>query len=202
MISTLHPCAAAQGNLALLMATNPEYWEQRYQAQDMGWEKGEPSPGLVDFLAAHPELPRATVVVPGCGTGHDVRAFAGAGFTAEGIDLAPSAIKLAQAKTRQAGLAARFRLADFLHDPPPNKFDWLFEHTLFCAIKPHERDDYVRAVDQWLAPAGNYLAVNYLVPPDREGPPFPTTRAEQIQRFSPRFDLVAEWTPRSFASRI
>ena len=48
-----------------------DYWEARYQSQDMPWEKGAPSPGLVDFLAAHPELPRGTVCVPGCGTGHD-----------------------------------------------------------------------------------------------------------------------------------
>ena len=57
-------------------------WESKYQAGDMPWEKGEASPGLVDFLAAHPELPRGTVCVPGCGTGHDVRAWAQAGFAA------------------------------------------------------------------------------------------------------------------------
>src|SRR6266542_6168987 len=57
-------------------------WEARYQSGDMPWEKGEPSPGLVDFLGAQPELRRGTVVVPGCGTGHDVRAWSAAGFTA------------------------------------------------------------------------------------------------------------------------
>ena len=176
-------------------------WEERYQTQDMPWEKGEPSPGLVDFLAAHPDLPQGSVAVPGCGTGHDVRAWAAAGFAASGFDLAPTAIAQAEARTRAAGLTARFQLADFLHDTPPVKFDWLFEHTLFCAIKPIERDEYVRAVERWLAPRGNYLAVSYLVPPDREGPPFPTTREEQWQRFSPKFDLVAEWVPRSFSNR-
>ena len=35
-----------------------DYWEARYQTGDMPWEKGAPSPGLVDFLAAHPDLPR------------------------------------------------------------------------------------------------------------------------------------------------
>ena len=50
-----------------------DYWEARYQSGDMPWEKGAPSPGLVDFLAAHPDLARGTVCVPGCGTGHDVR---------------------------------------------------------------------------------------------------------------------------------
>lgn len=86
------------------------YWEARYQTGDMSWEKGAPSPGLVDFLASHPELgggdapvasasivklrqktqatatrasrPPSTVCVPGCGTGHDVRAWAQAGFDA------------------------------------------------------------------------------------------------------------------------
>jgi len=48
-----------------------DYWEQRYLAEDMPWEKGAPSPGLVDFLAAHRDLTGQTVCVPGCGTGHD-----------------------------------------------------------------------------------------------------------------------------------
>jgi len=55
---------------------------------------------------------------------------------------------------------------------------------------------------RWLKPDGIYLAVNYLVPDDRgEGPPFTTTRDEQWQRFSPHFDLLAEWTPRSYPNR-
>lgn len=177
-----------------------DYWEQRYQAQDMPWEKGAPSPGLVDFLAAHPDLKRGTVCVPGCGTGHDVREFAKAGFTAFGFDLAPSAISQAEENTKAAGLTAKFQLADFLRDEPVQKFDWLFEHTLFCAIQPSERDDYVRAVLRWLKPGGNYLAVSYLdCGPD--GPPWPTTRAEQLERFSPHLDLLADWTPRSYPNR-
>ena len=103
-------------------------------------------------------------------------------------------------KTKAAGLTAKFQLADFLRDEPPQKFDWLFEHTLFCAIQPSERDDYVRAVLRWLKPGGNYLAVNYFdCGPD--GPPWPTTRAEQLERFSPHFDLLADWTPRSYPNR-
>jgi SAM-dependent methyltransferase len=177
-----------------------DYWEHRYQTKDMSWDKGEPAPGLVDFLAAHPELKRGSVAVPGCGTGHDVRAFAAAGFAACGFDIAPSAISLAEARTKAAGLTAKFTLADFLHDEPPQKFDWLFEHTLFCAIQPSERDDYVRAVLKWLKPGGNYVAVNYF-DCDPDGPPFPTTRAEQVARFAPHLELVADWTPRSYPNR-
>jgi cyclopropane fatty-acyl-phospholipid synthase-like methyltransferase len=175
-------------------------WEGRYQSGDMPWEKGEASPGLVDFLAAHPELPRGAVCVPGCGTGHDVRAWARAGFDATGLDLAPSAIRLAKERTAAAGLAAQFRQSDFLRDQPPMLFDWVFEHTLFCAIDPAERETYVHAAARWLQPGGQYLAVNYLIP-DTDGPPFGTTRDEVLQRFTPGFELLQEWVPRSYPNR-
>src|SRR5438093_7230836 len=101
-------------------------WEARYQAGDMPWEKGEASPGLLDFLAAHADLPRGSVAVPGCGTGHDARAWAQAGFETWGFDLAPSAIRLSRERTKALGLAVSFVQADFLGDPPPISFDWLF----------------------------------------------------------------------------
>lgn len=175
-------------------------WEARYQSGDMPWEKGEASPGLVDFLHAHPKLVRGTVCVPGCGTGHDVRAWAQAGFDAHGFDIAPSAIRLGEEKTRVAGLTAHFRLADFLTAAPPRQFDWLFEHTLYCAIDPSRRGDYAQAVLRWLRPGGQFLAVHYLIP-DEDGPPFGTTRDEVVSRFSPWFDLLEEWVPRSYPNR-
>jgi methyl halide transferase len=176
-------------------------WEARYQSGDMPWEKDAPSPGLVDFLAAHPDLPRGTVCVPGCGTGHDVREFAKAGFTTFGFDIAPSAIQLAAGKTKAAGITAQFQLADFLRDDPPQLFDLIFEHTLFCAIQPEERDDYIRAVRRWLKPDGQYLAVNYMIVENAEGPPFPVTRNELWRRFSPHLELVSDWIPRSYPNR-
>jgi methyl halide transferase len=179
---------------------NEKYWEDRYQANDMPWEKGEASPGLVDFLASHPELKRGTVCVPGCGTGHDVRAWARAGFDGFGYDISPSAILLAKERTSAASLTAQFARADFLKDPAPFLFDWVFEHTLFCAIDPRDRDDYLRAVLRWLRPEGNYLAVNYLIS-DQDGPPFGTTRDELVARFSPHFDLLSDWVPRSYPNR-
>jgi len=178
-----------------------EYWETRYRTQDMPWEKGAPSPGLVDFLLAHPELPQGTVCVPGCGTGHDVRAWAQAGFAAFGFDIAPTAVRLAAETTRSAGLAVEFQIADFLKSEPPRRFDWVFEHTLFCAIQPEERDAYGQALLRWLKPDGHYLSVNYFIP-DKDGPPFGTTREEIWRRFSSRFELIEEWVPRSYPNRV
>lgn len=180
---------------------NRDYWEARYQSGDVRWEKGAPAPGLVDFLAAHSELPRGSVCVPGCGTGHDARAWANAGFAAWGVDIAPSAIRLAKERTRRTAWSPQFLLADFLHDDPPQQFDWVFEHTLFCAIAPADRETYVAALSRWLSPSGQYLAVSYLLC-DPGKPPFPTTRQEQWDRFSPGFHLLQEWAPRSYPERV
>ena len=176
-------------------------WEKRYQSDDTPWEKGEPSPGLVDFLKQRPGPQKVkTVCVPGCGTGHDVRAWAAAGFSATGLDLAPSAIRLARAKTKAARLDALFLRKNFLTSDPPRRFDLLFEHTLFCAIDPAARELYVQAVRRWLKPAGHFLAVFYLIK-DKDGPPFGATRDELCQRFLPYFELTGEWVPRSYPNR-
>jgi cyclopropane fatty-acyl-phospholipid synthase-like methyltransferase len=175
-------------------------WEAHYQSGETPWEKGGPAPGLADFLAAHPELPRGAVAVPGCGTGHDVREWARAGFEASGFDLAPSAIRLSGIRTVEAGLKARFARCDFLVDPPPQRFDWLFEHTLFCAIEPGRRDDYMQAVLRWLKPDGQCLAIHYMLR-GNDGPPFGVTQEELIERFSPHFELMQGWIPRSYSNR-
>jgi len=179
---------------------NPEDWEQKYRADEAHWDHGAPSPGLVDFLHKHPELPKGRVAVPGCGTGHDVRAWAQFGFQAHGFDIAPTAVRRAESQTMAAGLKAAFTSGDFLKEPPPDDFDYLWEHTLFCAIPPAQRDQYVQAVLRWLKPGGIYLAVNYIVC-DPDGPPWPVTPRELWQRFTPRFHLIDQWVPRSYPNR-
>ena len=179
---------------------HPSYWENRYQTGETNWEKGAPAPPLVDFLLAHPGVPRGRVVVPGCGTGHDVRELARAGFTATGLDFAASAISLAKERTDSTDLRTNFRQCDFLRETPREQFDWVFEHTLFCAIPPASRDDYVRALLRWLKPGGYYLAVNYMVC-DPDGPPWAVTREEILGRLEPHFELLEDYLPRSYANR-
>jgi SAM-dependent methyltransferase len=178
----------------------PHEWEEKYRTGDAHWDHGAASPGLVEFLCEHRELPKGRVAVPGCGTGHDVRAWAGAGFEAYGFDIAPTAVRLAAERTRSDGLTAWFRWADFLADSPSEPFDYVWEHTLFCALHPSQRERYVEALIRWLKPGGTYLAVNYIVC-DPQGPPWPVTACELWQRFRPGFHLLDQWVPRSYPNR-
>lgn len=174
-------------------------WENCYQIGDTHWDKGEPSPGLADWLDEHPDLPKGTVVVPGCGFGHDVRAWAEAGYDACGYDLAESAVAGAREQT-PSELSTRFGLGDFLADEPTELFDWVWEHTFYCAIHPDRRDDHKEAVKRWLKPGGEFLAVHYFIEND-EPPPYGTDRDEVIARFGDDFELVDDWVPRSYPNR-
>lgn len=180
---------------------NAADWESRYASGETPWEKGAGSPGLDDFLHQHPQLPRGRVLVPGCGTGHDARLWARHGFEVTGLDLAPSAVRLAELRTREAGLTASFQTSDFLHDPAGMPVDWIFEHTLFCAIQPADRDLYVPALLRWLAPGGQFLAVHYMLREGATSPPFGCSQEELWERFSPAFELVRGWIPRSYPNR-
>lgn len=183
------------------MSLQEDYWEGRYGSGDTPWEKGEPSPGLVDFLAQRSaRIPRGTVCVPGCGSGHDVREWARYGFDVTGFDIAPSGVLRAKKETERADVEARFIQADFLSQQPTTTFDWAFEHTFFCAITPHLREAYVRAMITHIRPGGFLLAVHYIIP-DKDGPPYGTTRAEVVDWFSPFFTLREEWVPRSYPNR-
>ena len=176
-------------------------WEEKYQTGDTPWNKGEPSPGLMDFLANHPGAVRGPVAVPGCGFGHDACAWARAGVAAVGFDLAPSAVALAR-KHAPAGLPVSFEQADFLEGNPPRRFNALFEHTLYCAIQPEMRAAYARAAARWVQPGGTFVAVHYFLPVGEEGPPFGCDRNEILSRFSDGFELLGEWIPRSYPNRV
>jgi SAM-dependent methyltransferase len=178
-------------------------WEEHYKTGDTPWDKGEPSPGLVDYLSARPFTGR--ILVPGCGYGHDARAIAeagGPGASVLGIDTAPTAVQGANARNTLPN--CEFEVADFLALPAAWKlaFDALFEHTLFCAIDPEQRGAYAVAAADCLRSGGIFLAVFYREPECSEGPPFGCTTAELDALFSRSFQLIEEWIPgRAYAER-
>lgn len=170
-------------------------WETRYRAGDTPWEKGGPSPGLVEFLQA--ERISGSVLVPGCGFGHDVRASAQAGAElAMGLDVAPSAVE--GARERAVSPAEQYRVGDFFELPEEliGQFNWVWEHTCFCAIDPAMRTTYAESAALALPPGGSFVAVFYMTPDvDDGGPPFPSTKKELDALFDPWFQLVREWVP-------
>jgi SAM-dependent methyltransferase len=178
-----------------------KFWERCYQKGEAFWDHGEPSPGLVDFLARE-KYTSGSVLVFGCGRGHDCLELARHGFNVTGMDISRSGImeakRLAEAKSQRV----RYIIGDCLKLPRRmlGAFDWVFEHTCFCAIDPEFRAQYVGSVVAALKPRGRLLGVFYNIQP-KSGPPFGTTRLELVEQFNPQFRLLLETVPRSFPNR-
>ena len=166
-------------------------WNRRYAENDTPWDKGGAHPVLRDMLV-HGAL-RGRILVPGCGTGHDVRELARLGLSVTGLDIAPLALERAREHDKVSD--ETYELGDFFALPPgaQGSFDGLFEHTCFCAIDPARRADYVRAAAAALKPGGRLLAVFFTDPDnDGEGPPHGCTREELDGLFGRDFRLLEE----------
>lgn len=176
-------------------------WNERWKSGDTPWDKGAPAPPLVEFLATGDTvLHRARrVLVPGCGSGHDVRELARHGIPATGLDISPSAIDHARA---QAPTGDEDYVCGDLFEggwAGERGFDAVWEHTCFCAIDPTRRTDYARAISRLLPPGGHLAGVFFLTPWDpgetAEGPPFATSPDEIIATLEPWFEFVAGRIP-------
>ena len=148
-------------------------WEQHYQDQFTPWDKGAPAPPFLDWMTRNPDALSGRILVPGCGLGHDVRAIASSCPEAEviGIDISPTA--LAEAEKLRSESKEIYKDWDLFNLPSTEleSFDWVWEHTCFCAIDPDRRDEYVTAIHSALKPSGQLLAVFYLNPYDKEHQP-------------------------------
>jgi len=191
----------AENKLAVkLEKMNPDLeWQKRYDQNETPWDKGAAAPALVKFL--HEKQIAGRVLVPGCGRGHEVRAIGTQpNISVVGLDLSSTAIAQAKKLSSQSGSDTdmSFIVGDFFHLPSKLKrsFDWLVEHTCFCAIEPRQRLDYVRAASAALRTDGKIFGIFYLNPDTESGPPFAVSKKELSELFDPRFTLLEEWVPK------
>jgi SAM-dependent methyltransferase len=176
-------------------------WEELWQSGETPWDKGYAAPPLAEFLdRGATVLHRARrVLVPGCGSGHDVRELARHGIPATGLDLAETAIASA---LRHPEVGGEDYIAGDLFDPSwrtGRDFDAVWEHTCFCAIDPSLRPAYARTMAEIVPPGGHLVGVFYLTPwdpgEDAVGPPFETSREEVTSLFAPWFALRGNHVP-------
>lgn len=169
--------------------SQPQFWNERYKSGTTPWDHGGVPRSLKNYLAAHRDGGR--VLIPGCGSGHEITAFARAGYQVTAIDFAVHAVELARANLEPA-LAERVLLGDFFtHDFADAPFDVIYERTFFCAITPDLRAAYVRRMVHLLRPGGVLVGLFYLSG-ERGGPPFALNEHDHAKLFRPDFLLVTD----------
>lgn len=170
---------------------NTEFWEGRYQDGTARWDLGQPAPPFVSLLNDAAAPPPGRMVVLGSGAGHDALLFAKKGFEIVGVDFAPSAIAYAQQAAQARHLSAQFIQRDIfdLETDYAGQFDYVLEHTCFCAIAPHQRPAYVDLAHTLLHPGGEFIGL-FWAHSRSGGPPFGTTPDDIRQLFSKRFQTI------------
>lgn len=147
------------------------YWTQKYQNNEAGWDLGEPAMGL-QYLLPKLKLPASRVLVLGGGNGHDAAHFAQQGHHVTQVDISPAAI--AKTKTTYGHLNNLNLIEGDIFNLPVsmyNQYDLIFEHTCFCAIDPHRREDLIKQWRRLLHSNGTFLGIFFTMP-KRIGPPF------------------------------
>ncbi len=120
------------------------------------WDIGRPQPAFLSLAEAG--AIRGRVLDVGCGTGEHTLMAAGMGLEATGIDSAPAAIALAEAKARDRGLTAHFLVHDALQLVSLDKqFDSVLDCGLFHVLEDDDRRSFVENLRAVIRPGGRYF---------------------------------------------
>jgi SAM-dependent methyltransferase len=166
---------------------DPGFWDLRYQADFAPWDAGRVPRQLAAFVA-RTFGPRA-VLVPGCGSGWDVRAFAEAGWEVLGIDFSPEA--LAAAREVLGPHAGRVRQADVFEPIAGAPFDVVYERAFLCALPRRMWPDWGRRMGE-LVGRGGLLAGFFFFGAGDRGPPFPLHSQAELDTLLPDFDRIED----------
>ncbi|HEY1109746.1 MAG TPA: methyltransferase domain-containing protein [Opitutaceae bacterium] len=169
-------------------STQPEFWDSRYRSGTTPWDLGHVPPMLARYLAARPGR-GASVLIPGCGSGYEVAAFASAGYSVTAIDFSPPAVVRARSNLPPA-LAERVVEGDFFtYDFSAAPFDLVYERTILCALPPALWSRIVERTASLLKPGGTLVGL-YFFGEKNDGPPFGLDPEEPARLFADRFAQV------------
>ncbi len=133
---------------------------RRLRPEEIPWNIEEPPKALVELVETGRVRPCKAVDL-GCGTGNYAVYLAGRGFDVTGVDISPTAIRIAKQSAKNKGVKCDFVVADLLGDlkEVTETFDFAYDWELLHHIYPEQRTKYVENVCGKLNPKGRYLSV-------------------------------------------
>jgi len=166
----------------------PEFFDIRYAANRIPWDYGGVQNSLKVFLDQHHGPGR--VLIPGCGSGYEIKAFSAAGWDVIGIDF--SALAVARARKLLGPLADKVYEGDFFTYPLGERyFDIIYERTFLCALLPDSWPRYAQRIGTLIAPAG-LLCGFFFLGPEEEPPPYPISQDQLDELLGGWFEKVED----------
>ena len=176
----------------------PEFWNSRFEAAATPWDQGGVPQCLEQYLkqspdgraihSAHADSTRPSVLIPGCGSAHEVQMFADLGWEVSAIDFSSAAV--AQAKRvlgAHTSLAGMVRVADFFSAAlGKEQFDLVYERAFLCALPRRLWPDWAQQIAR-VIPVGGRLTGFFFIDETEKGPPFGLGAGELEAMLTPHF---------------
>ena len=164
-----------------------QFWVKRWERGKLPWDLGHIPPNLSSFLARTGLAP-ARVLIPGCGSGYEVRAFHEAGYEVEAIDFSGPAV--AHAREGLGPLGDRVIQGNFFkHDFGGKRYGLIYERGFLCSFTPAHWPEYASRIAELLLPGGRLVGL-FLYGHEPEPPPFPLTDETAAALLGKSFRLV------------
>lgn len=163
-----------------------EFWDARFREGFTPWDAGRVPAALTDFLAR--EQAASRVLVPGCGSGYEVAAFAAAGHDVLAIDFSPAAVEAAR---RVLGPLAKHVVEGDFFAHAAGTFDLVYERAFLCALPRRLWTRWAARVAEVLRPGGR-LAGFFFWSDDGRGPPFGLRERELERLLAPAFERLED----------
>ena len=161
------------------------YWEERYQKGEAGWDAGSITTPLKDYIDQLIDK-NLKILIPGAGNGYEFDYLIENGFqNVYVIDIAETPIQ--NIKIRKPEFASHLIHSDFFD--LDMTFDLILEQTFFCALPPKMRPKYVKKMASLLNPNGKLMGLLFDFPLTTEGPPFGGSKPEYLNLFSDKFNI-------------
>jgi len=165
-------------------------WDRAYRdGRHPPWNSGTAAPDLREAVEKG-DIKPCRVVVLGCGSGMNAIYLAKQGFDVTAIDVAPTALSLAEADAEKAGVEVKWLLADVLALPELEPFDLIFDRGCYHNVRYVDAKGFVATLDRLSRPGTKVFVLSC----DRDKAPGvrePTMRTD----FSELFDF--EWIRKS-----
>lgn len=167
-------------------STTPGFWDQRYAAGKTPWDQQGVPVNLREFLKRTPVSGRA--LVPGCGSGYEIRSLHERGWPVLGLDFSTAAV--AQAQRLLGPLGHLVRVGDFFAPAGDLAgFSLVYERTFLCALPSKMHSPYARRMAELIIPGG-VLCGFFFHGPEDEPPPFPLSDEQIHTLLGDAFELI------------
>lgn len=170
----------------MIESLNEDYWTQRYQNNETGWDIGYVSTPIKAYVDQLKDK-KIHILIPGAGNAYEAEYLWKQGFkNVWVIDLSQAPLNNIQSRIPDFPAEQLIHGDFFEHE---KQYDLIIEQTFFCALNPTMRQEYVLAMHKRLKPKGKLVGLLFKVPLFDTHPPFGGNEQEYRKLFSEHFKI-------------